>query len=322
MLYTDDSKYEWAGVLTQSHMSTVDGKEIIINHPVSYVSGLFHGSQLNWAALTKEAYALYMSIKKSTFYLTGHEITLRSDHLPLKKFLGKMTLNNMVNDWSTEIESFNINFVHISGKANILADTLSRLIDTDPDLNQQPKLEGHEFSKYCFETLPKVRGLASHKKVGGNEAEVCETQITYDNPENSELSVELPLEDDKFASLQENYQKIRDLHDKVKEDAYSEFYFVKNNVLFRSIVDKGHKFKARVILKSLVDVVLHLDHNQLGHNGYQRTYTAIKCLYYWKGMRAQICDTAKVARYVLYRRFRKHNFKNKYLNQEYNQWNS
>ena len=67
-------------------------------------------------------------------------------------------LNNTVNNWSIEKESFNINFVHISGKANVLADTLSRLIDTDPDLQQQPKLEGHEFGKYCFETLPKVRG--------------------------------------------------------------------------------------------------------------------------------------------------------------------
>ena len=94
-------------------------------HSVSYVSGLFCGSQLNWAALTKEANAIYMSVKKSTFYLTGHEITLRSDHLLLKEFLRKMTLNNMVNNWSTEIESFNINFVHISGKANVLADTLT-----------------------------------------------------------------------------------------------------------------------------------------------------------------------------------------------------
>ena len=136
---------------------------------------------------------------------------------------------------------------------------------------------------------PKVRGLVSHEKVGGNEAEVCEIQITYDNPKNSELSVELPLEDDKFASLQENDPKIWDLHDKVKEGAYNEFYFVKNDVLFRSIVDNGHKFKVRVIPKSfLVDVVLHLGHNQSGHNGYQRTYAAIKHLYYWKGMRMQI----------------------------------
>ena len=166
MLYTDASKYGWAGVLTQKHTSVVNGKEITMDHPVSYISGLFHGSQLNWAALTKEAYAIYMSIKKSTFYLTGHEITLRSDHLPLKKFLRKMTLNQMVNNWSTEIESFNINFVHISGKDNILADTLSRLIDTDPDLKQQPELEDHEFGKYCFETLPKARGSVHHKKSG------------------------------------------------------------------------------------------------------------------------------------------------------------
>ena len=194
----------------------------------------------------------------------------------------------MVNNWCTEIESFNINFVHISCKANILADTLNRLIDTDPDLKQQLDLEGDEFGKYCFETLPNARGSVSHGKVGGNEAEVCEIQITYDNPKNLELSVELPLEVDKFTSLQENDPKIWDLHDKVKEGTYSEFYFVKNNVLFRSIVDNGHKYEARVIPELLVDVVLHLGHNQSGHNGYQREYTAIKHLYYWKGMRVQI----------------------------------
>ena len=56
---------------------------------------------------------------------------MRSDHLLLKKFLRKMTLNNTVNNWSTEIESFNINSVHISGKANNLADKLSSLIGTE-----------------------------------------------------------------------------------------------------------------------------------------------------------------------------------------------
>ena len=102
-----------------------------MDHPVSYVSILFCGSQVNLDALTKEVYAIYMSVKKSTFDLTGHEIILRSDHLPLKKFLRKMTLNQMVNNWSTEIKSFNIDFVHISVKDNILANTLSRLIDTE-----------------------------------------------------------------------------------------------------------------------------------------------------------------------------------------------
>ena len=54
------------------------------------MSGLFWGSQMNWACLTKEAYAIYMSIKKLAYYLEDADITLRSDHLPLKKFLAKI----------------------------------------------------------------------------------------------------------------------------------------------------------------------------------------------------------------------------------------
>ena len=70
-IFTDASKYCWAGVLTQEHTSVVDGKEVTTKHPVSFVSGMFHGSQLNWAAMVKEAYIIYMMVKKSTFYLTG-----------------------------------------------------------------------------------------------------------------------------------------------------------------------------------------------------------------------------------------------------------
>ena len=98
MLYTDASRYGWAGVLTQAHTSMVEGKTVTTDHPVAYVSGLFRGSQLNWAALTKEAYAIYMSVKKLAFYLTDADVLLKSDHLPLKKFLQKNTLNNKVNN--------------------------------------------------------------------------------------------------------------------------------------------------------------------------------------------------------------------------------
>ena len=133
-IFTDASRYGWAGVLTQEHTSMVDGKEITTKHPVTYVSGLFCGSQLNSAAMTKEVYAIYMTVKKSTFYITGHDVTLRSDHLPLNKFLMQMTLNNTVNNWAMEIKSFKIKFIHIAGKDNILADMLSRLIDINPDV--------------------------------------------------------------------------------------------------------------------------------------------------------------------------------------------
>ena len=122
-----------------------------------------------------------------------------------------MTLNDTVNNWSTEIESFNINFVHITGKDNLLADMLSRLIDINPDLEQQPKLKDHEFRKYCFETLSKAKGYTHHHKIGGEDYDMCEIQITYDNDENSEFSVKLLLDDENFFYLKEQDPKIQEL---------------------------------------------------------------------------------------------------------------
>ena len=84
VLFTDASKYAWACVLTQEKTHVVEEKEVKILHPITYMSGLFRGSQMNWACLTNEAYAIYMSIKKLAYNLGDADITLRSDHLPLK----------------------------------------------------------------------------------------------------------------------------------------------------------------------------------------------------------------------------------------------
>ena len=78
--YTDASKDDWEGVLTQSHTTVIDGKSVTTDHPAAFVSGLFRGSQLNWAALMKEAYAIYMSVKKLSFYLIQADVILKSNH--------------------------------------------------------------------------------------------------------------------------------------------------------------------------------------------------------------------------------------------------
>ena len=250
-IFTDASKYGWAGVLTQEHTSVVDGKEMTTKHPVVYISGLFCGSQLNWAAMTKEAYAIYMTVKKSTFYITGHEVTLRSDHLPLNKFLKQMTLNNTVNNWAMEIKSFKIKFIHIAGKDNILADTLSRLIDIDPDVELQPELKDYEFGHYAFETLPKARSKMVHEVLTSLDGvDVCEISITYDNSENSPYSVKLPLSNENFICLQDKDLKVRQLKHNIIQGQYAQFYFIKKGVLYRSVVDNGHKFEVAVSLKT------------------------------------------------------------------------
>ena len=64
VLLMDASKYAWACVLTQENTHILEEKETKLLHPITYMSGLFSRSLLNWACLTKEAYAISMSIKK------------------------------------------------------------------------------------------------------------------------------------------------------------------------------------------------------------------------------------------------------------------
>ena len=131
-----------------------------MNYPITYVSGLFKGSQLNWATLTKEAYAIYMSIKKLTYYLEDAEITLRSDHLPLKRFLQRNTLNTKVNNWAVEISPFKITFKYFKGIKNTLADTMSRLIALDPDNQLVDEPEGFEYGYYAFDNIDPIENTS------------------------------------------------------------------------------------------------------------------------------------------------------------------
>ena len=119
MLFTDASGIGWAGVLTQEFEDDKGKKK---QHPICYVSGQFRGSQQNWAALTKEAYTIYMAVRKLSFYITDAEVTIKCDHLPLKKFLQKQTLDAKVNNWAVELEQFNLKLEWIQGVKNTLAD--------------------------------------------------------------------------------------------------------------------------------------------------------------------------------------------------------
>ena len=198
ILYTDTSKYVYAGVLTQS----IDGTD----HPVADTSRLFRGSQLNRAALTKEVYAIYMSVKKLSFYLDSAQITLRSDHLPLKKFLEKNTMNAKVNNWAVELESQNINFEFIAGTKNVLADTLSRLIEFDESIKLPQEEPGYEFGYTPFKKLPPARVTVIEEVIisenqGNQLPEIL--KIQYTDPIEKDIEIELPLTNSKIKELQE-----------------------------------------------------------------------------------------------------------------------
>ena len=128
VLYTDASKYAWAGVLTQSYQHKDEKGVNEIHQPITYISGLFRGPQITWAALVKEAYTIYMSTRKLYYYLEEVVMTIRRDHLPLKRFLEHKTKNSKVDNWSLDIAHYNLQFEYVKGIKNTLADTMSRLV--------------------------------------------------------------------------------------------------------------------------------------------------------------------------------------------------
>ena len=276
VLFTDASKYAWACFLTQEKTHMVEGKEIKILHPITYMSGLFRGSQMNWACLTKEAYAIYMSIKKLAYYLEDANITLQSDHLPLKKFLAKNTLNSKVNNWAIEISPFWIMFEYIKGIKNTLADTVSCLIDIDPQIQSEPEPEGYEFGYYNFNQLPAL--------------EIHDIQTSSQDDPDVDLLCELPIQNDMLIKLQQEDAFCNNIIHQIEKCNIREgqLYKIDNKLLKRFVVDGNNTYETTVIPRSLVPQVLHMVHDKLGNNGTHRTYVLLKKLYYWKGLKPSV----------------------------------
>ena len=89
--------------------------------------------------------------------------------------------------------------------------------------------------------------------------------------------------------LQQHDAKIETLKHKLKHNKLDkEYYREENGLLTWKVVDGGHEFHAIYLPSILVFQVLQAAHDELGHNGFPRTYAALKRVFYWKGMKEDI----------------------------------
>ena len=68
-----------------------------------------------------------------------------------------------------ELESFNIQFEHFKEQNNVLADTLSCLIDIDPDTQLTLEGNGYEFGYTVFEELPNINTFEMNEVIAGDK---------------------------------------------------------------------------------------------------------------------------------------------------------
>ena len=125
---------------------------------------------------------------------------------------------------------YRIKFVHIKGKSNVLAKTLSRLISIDLDVKLEPELEGYEFRQYCFEELPKASSYMINEIITGQVIEAHDADITEPI-----TTYSIPLPTSKICRLQESNEKIHQLCPQIEKGhlADSGYFIDPENDLLR-----------------------------------------------------------------------------------------
>ena len=223
-----------------------------------------------------------MSIKKLTYYLEDADVTLRSDHLPLKKFLAKNTLNSKVINWAIEISPFRVTFEYIKGIKNTLADTMSRLIEIDPQIQPEPEPESYEFGYYTFDELPNLEVTNIESTL--NSITDIKTRDASGNGFQG-----FPISDDILQKLQED-AFCKNMLNQIEKGNISDgqLYLVKDKILKMYVLEEDNTYETTVVPRALTAQVLKMAHDELGHNGTHRTYTILKRLYYWKGLKPSI----------------------------------
>ena len=79
-----------------------------------------------------------------------------------------------------------------------------------------------------------------------------------------------------------------------------QLYVIQDKLLKRYVVDGDNMYETIVLPRALTAQILKITRDDLGHTGTQRTYTLLKRLYYWKGLKP--CVTKHIQRCYQYQR--------------------
>ena len=151
-----------------------------------------------------------------------------------------------------ELESFNIQFEYIQGSKNVLADTLSRLIDINQDTRLPPEEQGYEFGYAVFEELLKIKCYEINEVIVGdkeikNNPDLADALECIDNPLSAECLKRLQEQDPDIQKLKQKLE-----HNRLDK----EYYKIEDGLLRRKVIDGGYEFWSIYLPASLVLQVL------------------------------------------------------------------
>ena len=95
--------------------------------PVLYLSRKLHPRETRYSTIEKECLAIKWTLDSLRYYLLGRTFDLETDHRALSWINSMRDKNARVTRWYLALQPYSFNIRHKAGKANLLADYLSRL---------------------------------------------------------------------------------------------------------------------------------------------------------------------------------------------------
>jgi transposase InsO family protein len=95
--------------------------------PIMFLSKVLNDTQSRWSQPEKEAFAIYWFLTQNRHLLLGSKIYIYSDCKPMAQAFQMSSTNAKVNGWILSLQEFDYEIFHITGKSNIVADSLSRI---------------------------------------------------------------------------------------------------------------------------------------------------------------------------------------------------
>lgn len=175
-LFVDASQYAIGASLQQQSQQSWE--------PLAFFSKKLNPSQHKWSTYDRELYAIYEAIKYFRPMLEARHFTIFTDHKPLTFAFAQKNDKCSPRQFRhlDFISQFTTDIRHVSGKDNIVADSLSRIESVSTPINFSALARSQE-------TDPELRNLLDHGSVlrlvkvpipGYDESLYCDT--SSDNP--------------------------------------------------------------------------------------------------------------------------------------------